>query len=158
VNTPTHTIRVRSSAAPQGRRHRWATSTSPSSSRPSSAHFLTNDAGIDVISNSYGDSGADNDGFDAASQKLPRSQIFGSRTTSVHSTGKRGAGLRHGQRATTVHGDRGRRRHPPGGTGWDLIKKASQIRDNDIIRGLTAGRRQPAMVASTSWATAPLGR
>jgi Subtilase family len=98
------------------------------------AFYLTNLDGIDVISNSWGYSDSDNDGFDAASQEAAIwSQAFGVRTTSVHSTGNGAPGY-----GTTT---------PPkpstgiavgastqfGGTGWDSITKASQITDNDVI-------------------------
>ena len=98
------------------------------------AYFLTNQAGIDVISNSYGNSDADNDGYDAPSQEAALwSQAFGSRTASVHSTGNGapGYGTINGPQPFT--GIAAGASTQFGGTGWDSIKYASQIPDNDVI-------------------------
>ncbi len=97
-------------------------------------YFLTNDAGIDVISNSYGDDSQDNDGFDAASQEAALwSQIYGSRTTSVHSTGNGAPGYGTVNSPRPFTGIAVGASTQFGGTGWDSIKNASQITDNDVI-------------------------
>ncbi len=135
VNTPTHTYpgaviggAPKAKAAPMGDIY-FAFEFSTQF-----AYFLTNDAGIDVISNSYGDSGADNDGFDAASQEAALwSQIFGSRTTSVHSTGNGAPGYGTVNAPQPFTGIAVGASTQFGGTGWDSIKNASQIPDNDVI-------------------------
>ena len=98
------------------------------------AYFLTNQDGIDVISNSYGSSDADNDGFDAASQEAALwSQAFGVRTTSVHSTGNGAPGYGTTTPPKPFTGIAVGASTQFGGTGWDSIKNASQITDNDVI-------------------------
>ena len=48
-------------------------------------------AGLDITSNSYGNSGADNDGFDAASQEADLwNTAFGVRTLMIDSSGNGG--------------------------------------------------------------------
>ncbi len=98
------------------------------------AYFLTNQDGIDVISNSYGTSDADNDGFDAASQEAALwSQAFGVRTTAVHSTGNGAPGYGTTTPPKPFTGIAVGASTQFGGTGWDSIKNASQITDNDVI-------------------------
>lgn len=98
------------------------------------AYFLTNRDGIDVISNSYGFSDSDNDGFDAASQEAAIwSQAFGVRTTSVHSTGNGAPGYGTVTPPKPFTGIAVGASTQFGGTGWDSIKNASQITDNDVI-------------------------
>ena len=95
-------------------------------------YFLVDRAGVDVTSNSYGNSDVDNDGYDAASQEADI----------IHATAARDAAVLDRQRrpgfGTTT---------PPspatgmtvgastqfGATGWDSIKNYSQVVDNDVI-------------------------
>ena len=98
------------------------------------AYYLTNSDGIDVISNSYGFSDSDNDGFDASSQEAAIwSQAFGVRTTSVHSTGNGAPGYGTTTPPKPFTGIAVGASTQFGGTGWDSIKNASQITDNDVI-------------------------
>ena len=105
-NAPTFTdlpgedaTRARSSAArrrPSSRR--TATSTSPSTSRPSSATCSATEHGVDVTSNSYGNSDVDNDGYDAASQEADIIHERHGGTTPRVLDRQRRPGLRHDDR------------------------------------------------------------
>ena len=94
--------------------------------------------GIDITSNSYGNSAVDNDPWDAASQEadlIYAGAAFGTpvTTTPIFSTGNGAPGygtttppkpfLGIGVGASTQFG----------GTGWDSIKNASQITDDDVM-------------------------
>jgi hypothetical protein len=98
------------------------------------AYYLTNNDGIDVISNSYGDDAQDNDGYDAASQEAALwSQAYGVRTMSVHSSGNGAPGYGTVNSPRPFTGITVGASTQFGGTGWDSIKNASQIPDNDVI-------------------------
>jgi hypothetical protein len=102
------------------------------------AYFLTQaqpaHSAIDITSNSYGNSGTDNDGFDAASQEADLwNTTFGVRTLMIGSTGNGAPGYGTTNAPSPVTGMSVGASTQFGGTGWDSIKNHSQIRDNDII-------------------------
>ncbi|HSL32745.1 MAG TPA: S8 family serine peptidase [Candidatus Limnocylindrales bacterium] len=102
------------------------------------AYFLTQaqpaHSAIDITSNSYGKSDADNDGFDAASQEADLWNVaFGVRTLMVGSTGNGAPGYGTTNAPSPVTGMSVGASTQFGGTGWDSIKNHSQIRDNDVI-------------------------
>ena len=118
-------------------------------------YILTNLAGVDASSNSYGSSDVDNDGFDAASQEADIiNDLFGHGTTLLGSSGNGApgygtvtspspsSGISVG--ASTLHGS----------TGWDSIFETSQIVGNDVVVWSNRGPRRPAQPASTSSPTA----
>ena len=81
------------------------------------AYFLTQNqpanAEIDITSNSYGNSGSDNDGFDAASQEADLwNTAFGVRTLMIDFERQRRTRLRHVERARAGHRDARGRVHP----------------------------------------------
>ena len=87
-----------------------------------------------MISNSYGDDAQDNDGYDAASQEAALwSQAYGVRTMSVHSSGNGAPGYGTVNSPRPFTGITVGASTQFGGTGWDSIKNASQIPDNDVI-------------------------
>jgi hypothetical protein len=98
-------------------------------------YFLSNLRGVNVTSNSYGNSEVDNDGYDAASQEADviHAVVSGARTTWVGSTGNGAPGfgttappspsLGIGVGASTQFG----------GTGWDSISNYSQVVDDDVM-------------------------
>jgi hypothetical protein len=97
------------------------------------AYFLSNSLGIDVTSNSYGNSDDDNDGLDAASQEADIwHTAFGGRTTPVFSTGNGGPGLGTTTPPAPVTSIKVGASTQFGATGWDSITRHSQVTDNDI--------------------------
>jgi hypothetical protein len=102
------------------------------------AYFLTQaqpaHSAIDITSNSYGNSDADNDGFDAASQEADLWNVaFNVRTLMIGSTGNGAPGYGTTNAPSPVTGMSVGASTQFGGTGWDSIKNHSQIRDNDVI-------------------------
>jgi hypothetical protein len=98
------------------------------------AYFLTNAADVNAISNSYGISDSDNDGFDARSQEAAIwSLAFGARTASLHAEGNGAPGYGTSTPPKPFTGIGVGASTQFGGTGWDSIKNASQITDNDVI-------------------------
>ncbi len=98
------------------------------------AYFLTNAAGVDVTSNSYGISENDNDGFDAGSQEAAIWNLaFGGKQVSVHATGNGGPGYGTLTPPKPFTGISVGASTQFGGTGWDSIRNASQITDNDVV-------------------------
>jgi hypothetical protein len=100
------------------------------------AYFLTNAAGANVTTNSYGNSAADNDGYDAASQEADfwhDPGVFGGRTTAVFSTGNGAPGFGTTTPPAPYTGMKIGASTQFGGTGWDSIANASQITDNDVM-------------------------
>ena len=95
------------------------------------------DNGVDVTSNSYGDSSLDNDGYDASSQEADLTYFgypgnFG-KTTPVFSTGNGAPGFGTVTAPQPFFGIATGASTQFGGTGWDSIKNESQIVDNDVI-------------------------
>ena len=102
------------------------------------AYFLTQNqpanAEIDITSNSYGNSGSDNDGFDAASQEADLwNTAFGVRTLMIDSSGNGAPGYGTSNAPAPVTGMRVGASTQFGATGWDSIKNYSQVTDNDVI-------------------------
>jgi len=94
-------------------------------------YFLSVGRGIDVTSNSYGASDADNDGFDAASQEADIWHA-GRRTTPFFSTGNGAPGFGTIAPPIPSAGVAVGASTQFGGTGWDSIVRTSQIVDNDV--------------------------
>jgi subtilase family protein len=95
-------------------------------------YFLSTRSGVDVTSNSYGDSSVDNDGFDASSQEADLWHA-GRRTTSLFATGNGAPGFGTTTPPAPVSGLKVGASTQFGGTGWDSIRNASQIVDNDVM-------------------------
>lgn len=111
-------------------------------------YFLANLRGVNITSNSYGNSAVDNDGYDAASQEADviHAALSGARSAFVSSTGNGAPGF-----GTTT---------PPspsiaisvgastqfGGTGWDSIRNISQVVDDDVM---VWSNRGPAATGAT---------
>jgi hypothetical protein len=95
-------------------------------------YFLSTRNGVDVTTNSYGDSSVDNDGFDAASQEA---DIWhsGTRTTPVFSTGNGAPGYGTTAPPSPLSGIKVGASTQFGGTGWDSIANESQIVDDDVM-------------------------
>lgn len=87
--------------------------------------------GIDVTSNSYGSSDADNDGYDAASQEADIIHE-GSTTTPLFSTGNGAPGYGTTTAPSPSLGVSVGASTQFGATGWDSITRYSQVVDNDI--------------------------
>lgn len=97
------------------------------------AYLLSNEHGIDVTSNSYGASTDDNDGLDAASQEADIwTTEFGGKTTPMFSTGNGAPGYGTVTPPSPVVGIKVGASTQYGATGWDSIKKYSQVNDNDV--------------------------
>src|SRR5262245_60370014 len=95
-------------------------------------YFLATRRGVDITSNSYGNSDVDNDGWDAASQEAD--VIYnGTRTTPLFSTGNGapGFGTITSPRPTASIAVGASTQF--GGTGWDSIDNISQVPDNDVM-------------------------
>lgn len=98
------------------------------------AYFLTNRAGIDVTTNSYGASDVDNDGFDAASQEAAIwHSAFAGSTTALFSTGNGAPGFGTTAPPSPYTGIGVGASTQFGGTGWDSIDRESQIVDDDVM-------------------------
>jgi subtilase family protein len=95
-------------------------------------YLLSTRHGVDVTSNSYGDSSLDNDGFDASSQEADIWNI-GRRTTALFSTGNGAPGFGTTTPPSPYSGIKVGASTQFGGTGWDSIRNASQIVDNDVM-------------------------
>jgi hypothetical protein len=87
---------------------------------------------VDISSNSYGDSEADNDVFDSRSMEAAASHE-GSSTTMVGSTGNGAPGFGTVTSPSPYNGVSVGASTQFGGTGWDSIKYARQIVDNDVM-------------------------
>jgi hypothetical protein len=97
-------------------------------------YFLSNAAGVDVTSNSYGDSAVDNDGFDAASQEADViHSLFGNQTLPIFSTGNGAPGMGTTAPPAPAHGLSTGASTQFGATGWDSILDYSQVVDNDVM-------------------------
>ncbi len=123
-------------------------------------YLLTNEYGVQVTSNSYGNSDDDNDGMDPASQEadLIHAGIGGNTVTPVFSTGNGAPGFGTATSPSPVRGISVGASTQFGGTGWDSIKNISQVTDNDVIewsnRGPGAnGRGGVDVVADGSYST-----
>jgi hypothetical protein len=95
-------------------------------------YYLATRRGVDITSNSYGNSAVDNDGWDAASQEA---DIIHSnrRTTPLFSTGNGAPGFGTVAPPSPIAGIAVGASTQFGGTGWDSIKSASQIVDDDVM-------------------------
>jgi len=97
------------------------------------AYLLTNALGVDITSNSYGESQLDNDPLDADSQEADLwATAFGNRTSAIHSSGNGAPGFGTTTPASPVTGIKVGASTQFGGTGWDSIKSYSQVTDNDV--------------------------
>ena len=99
--------------------------------------------------------GADNDGYDAASQEADLIYNGSTRTTPVFSTGNGAPGFGTATAPQPLAGIAVGASTQFGGTGWDSIKNDSQITDNDVVVWSNRGPGPPAATASTSSPTAP---
>jgi hypothetical protein len=95
-------------------------------------YLLSTRQGVDVTSNSYGQSTVDNDGWDAASQEADVIHD-GYRTTPLFSTGNGAPGFGTTGSAAPTAGIEVGASTQFGGTGWDSIVRTSQITDNDVM-------------------------
>ena len=95
-------------------------------------YFLSTRNGVDVTTNSYGESETDNDGFDAASQEA---DIWHNnrRTTPLFSTGNGAPGFGTVAPPSPFTGTAVGASTQFGGTGWDSIKNIAQVPDNDVM-------------------------
>ncbi len=123
-------------------------------------YLLTNEYGVQVTSNSYGNSDDDNDGMDPASQEadIIHAAFGGSTVTPVFSTGNGAPGFGTATSPSPVSGISVGASTQFGGTGWDSIDNISQVTDNDVIewsnRGPGAnGRGGVDVVADGSYST-----
>jgi hypothetical protein len=104
------------------------------------AWFLTAGSGdlggvkrsVDISTNSYGDSDTDNDGFDSRSMEASATHE-GSRTTMFGSTGNGAPGFGTVNSPSPYNGVSVGASTQFGGTGWDSIKYARQIVDNEAM-------------------------
>lgn len=97
-------------------------------------YLLANIFGVDITSNSYGDSSVDNDGFDAASQEADIiHSLFGFTSLPIFSTGNGAPGMGTTAPPAPAHGLSTGASTQFGSTGWDSIANASQIVDNDVM-------------------------
>jgi subtilisin family serine protease len=104
------------------------------------AYLLTNAHGVDVTSNSYGESGLDNDPLDADSQEADIwATASGNRTTATHSSGNGAPGFGTTTPASPVTGIKVGASTQFGGTGWDSIKSYRQVTDNDVANWSNRG-------------------
>ena len=87
---------------------------------------------VDLTTNSYGDSDVDNDGFDSRSMEASATHE-GSRTTMFGSTGNGAPGFGTVNSPSPYNGVSVGASTQFGGTGWDSIKYARQIVDNDAM-------------------------
>ena len=126
-------IRAPSSAERRTRSSlRTATSTSTSTSRSSSGTSCPRINGVDITSNSYGDSSVDNDNYDAASQEADLIHA-GGRTTPLFSTGNGAPGFGTTAPPSPAAGIEVGASTQFGGTGWDSIDRISQVVDNETM-------------------------
>ena len=95
-------------------------------------YLLSTRQGVDVTSNSYGQSNVDNDGWDAASQEADVIHA-GRSTTPLFSTGNGAPGFGTTGSAAPTAGIEVGASTQFGGTGWDSIVRTKQITDNDVM-------------------------
>ncbi|RZU15563.1 subtilase family protein [Kribbella rubisoli] len=95
-------------------------------------YLLSTRKGVDVTSNSYGESTTDNDGWDAASQEADVIHD-GFKTTALFSTGNGAPGFGTATAAAPSTAIEVGASTQFGGTGWDSIVRTSQITDNDVM-------------------------
>ena len=136
---------------------RTATSTSAFDFSTQFGYLLSTLHGIDVTSNSYGNSDVDNDGYDAASQEADIIHD-GSATTPLFSTGNGAPGFGTATAPQPSAGVAVGASTQFGATGWDSIAKISQVVDNDVIsfsnRGPGAtGATGPDVVADGAYSS-----
>jgi len=104
------------------------------------AYLLSNEHGVDVTSNSYGSSDEDNDGLDASSQEADFwHTAFGGRTTPLFSSGNGAPGYGTVTPPSPVVGIKVGASTQFGATGWDSIKRYSQVNDNDVANWSNRG-------------------
>jgi hypothetical protein len=120
-------------------------------------YLLSTLHGIDVTSNSYGNSDVDNDGYDAASQEADIIHD-GSATTPLFSTGNGAPGFGTATSPQPSAGVAVGASTQFGATGWDSIAKIRQVTDNDVIsfsnRGPGAtGATGPDVVADGAYSS-----
>jgi hypothetical protein len=120
-------------------------------------YFLSTLHGIDVTSNSYGNSDVDNDGYDAASQEADIIHD-GSFTTPLFSTGNGAPGFGTATSPQPSAGVAVGASTQFGATGWDSIARIGQVVDNDVIsfsnRGPGAtGATGPDLVADGAYSS-----
>jgi hypothetical protein len=96
------------------------------------AYLLTTRHGVDISSNSYGNSDVDNDGWDAASQEADLLHA-GRATTFISSTGNGAPGYGTVTGPSPTAGVSVGASTQFGGTGWDSITKLSQVVDDDVM-------------------------
>ena len=103
-------------------------------------YILGFNAGVDVLSNSYGSSEVDNDGLDAASQEADFwNNAFGNQSLSLFSTGNGAPGFGTTSPPSPATGMSVGASTQFSGTGWDSIKDYSQVVDNDVIEWSNRG-------------------
>ena len=95
-------------------------------------YLLSTRQGVDVTSNSYGQSDVDNDGWDAASQEADVIHA-GYKTTPLFSTGNGAPGFGTTGSAAPTAGIEVGASTQFGGSGWDSILRTKQINDNDVM-------------------------
>jgi hypothetical protein len=95
-------------------------------------YLLSTIRGVDITSNSYGDSSVDNDGYDAASQEADLLHD-GSVTTPLFSTGNGAPGYGTTTPPAPAAGIKVGASTQFGATGWDSLTKIRQAPDNDVI-------------------------
>jgi Subtilase family len=95
-------------------------------------YLLSTIRGIDVTSNSYGNSDRDNDGFDAASQEADIIHD-GAVTTPLFSTGNGAPGYGTTTGPAPSGGIKVGASTQFGGTGWDSIANIGQVVDDDVM-------------------------
>ncbi|TDD60435.1 hypothetical protein E1263_10930 [Kribbella antibiotica] len=100
-------------------------------------YLLSTRQGVDVTSNSYGQSTVDNDGWDAASQEADVIHE-GRTTTPLFSTGNGAPGFGTTGSSPTAGIAVGASTQF-GGTGWDSIVRTKQIMDNDVVEWSNRG-------------------
>ncbi|MFC7615215.1 S8 family serine peptidase [Actinokineospora soli] len=117
-------------------------------------YFLSTRRGVDVTSNSYGDSEVDNDGWDAGSQEADVIHA-GQRTTALFSTGNGAPGFGTVAPPSASSSIMVGASTQFGGTGWDSVDRTDQIVDNDVIAWSNRGFGATGAPGSTSSPTAP---
>ena len=95
-------------------------------------YFLAVRRGVDITSNSYGNSDGDNDGFDAASQEADIIHR-GRSSTFISSTGNGAPGFGTVTGPSPAAGVSVGASTQFGATGWDAVKNISQVVDNDVM-------------------------
>jgi hypothetical protein len=108
-------------------------------------YLLTTRHGVDITSNSYGESAVDNDGWDAASQEADILHA-GSRTSFISSTGNGAPGYGTTTPPSPTAGISVGASTQFGGTGWDSIARLSQVVDDDVM---VWSNRGPGATATT---------